>query len=58
MSARGKCYMECPTCFTLIAYLNGICPDCGGTGVVEVKDPLPEIVPEKKPEPKSVLEHF
>ncbi len=56
MLATRKRLVECQTCFTLIAYLNGVCPACGGTGVVEEKDPLPQITPQGKAEPKAPLE--
>jgi hypothetical protein len=58
MSEKEKRYVECPTCYTLIAYLNGVCPECGGTGVVEEKGPqVPMTPPEGKGTPKIVLEH-
>lgn len=55
MAIQGKRLMECPTCYTLIAYLNGICPECGGSGVVEERDPGPGIVAPEKPDHKSAL---
>jgi hypothetical protein len=59
MSGEEKRYMECPTCYTLIAYLNGVCPECGGTGVVEEKEPQVPIIPAKgKGEQKSVLKYL
>jgi hypothetical protein len=58
MSEKEKRYVECTTCYTLIAYLNGVCPECGGTGVVEEKEPpVPIIPPEGKGNPKIALEH-
>ena len=56
MSVREKRFVECPTCYTLIAYLNGVCPECGGSGVVEEKEPPAEMIPQEKPAPKSFLE--
>jgi hypothetical protein len=57
MPPKGKRYMECPTCYTLTAFLNGVCPECGGTGVVEEKEPTQEFIPQGKPEPKLFLKH-
>jgi hypothetical protein len=58
MSEKGKRYRECPTCHTLIAYLNGVCPECGGSGVVEVRElpPVPMIPPQVRRDPKSTQE--
>lgn len=53
MLPKEKRYAECPTCYTLIAYLNGVCPECGGTGVVEVKEPAQVVILQEKPGPKS-----
>lgn len=55
MSTGEKRLVECQTCYTLIAYLNGVCPECGGIGVVEKKDPPAPLLPPKKPEPKTAL---
>jgi hypothetical protein len=53
MLANKKRLVECRTCYTLIAYLNGVCPACGGAGFVEEKDPPAPIMPKGKAEPKS-----
>lgn len=59
MSTGEKRLVECPTCYTLIAYLNGVCPECGGTGVVEEKKPPVPMIPDKgKGEQKSVLKYM
>lgn len=58
MSEKEKRYVECPTCYTLIAYLNGVCPECGGTGVVEEREPqMPMTTPEGKGQQKLVLRY-
>jgi hypothetical protein len=54
MPPKEKRNTECPTCYTLIAFLNGVCPECGGTGVVEEKEPPLPVPPHKnKGDPKS-----
>jgi DnaJ-class molecular chaperone len=58
MAPKEKRYMECPTCYTLIAYLNGICPECGGSGVVEEKETVLMVLPPGKPDPKAGLKLF
>ena len=55
MSPKENRLVECKACYTLIAYLNGVCPECGGTGIVEEKDPPEPLLPPEKPEPKTAL---
>lgn len=58
MANKEKRYVECPTCYTLIAYLNGICPECGGSGVVEEKENILLNLPPGKTDPKAGLKLY
>lgn len=58
--SEGAVRMEqCEYCYSLITYLNGECPVCGGTGYVKVEEPEAVAVWEPKLElPEFNLEHL
>jgi Ribonuclease G/E len=50
---------KCEYCYSLITYLNGECPVCGGTGYVKVEEPEAVALWERKLElPEFNLEHL